>query len=676
MAIPASIDRYEAGFDFAELQKSVHYFGVMAYDLHGIWDEPPITGAHSDIVQINMAIDYMMTKGTVPSSQIVLGLSAYGRSYTLANKTCVKLGCPFREDSNETAIGGCLETTGFVPYVEIADWTDEGERKGYDSITIDPATSSAVMIKDKNQLISYDNPETFQLKVSYASKKCLGGTMVWAIDMIPVDVTKSTSGGASGSGVSGGRGTSDSQNMLDEESASQAYCGKTWDDAISSCKTPCPSGSSDDCAAGETCFAGTPCSEGGAGARPMKNSCKVCPDSTRQGIRTWVEIDVEINGTTTSTTCGDVDYDVFLTVPQKSEICDAAQLAHSKECCYDYPESQCWLCQKDMVFYTVRSEFNITLPDGSKASCGLADKMLSPVEETSEKCITSRDAYFDDCCYRQCSMCDGLGLRWWVEFDESRSLEDAGDKITEDNSTEAPTTCSSIDASLYKDFVEDGTDECTNIKSSYKSECCYAYPTYPCGLCHKGEKRDAMLLAVDSSWVSYYNLINHDSRPGNDTLTLLWANTVEREEKNVTCGVIDNMLNAEPNDSVMCQTERDLYFDTCCFDKCSLCGEKQLAWDYIVDTEAERTCGQIEAEFTANEIYTTSNECKETKADFSDICCFIMPNTPCKLCEEYVRWDDVVDFDGSKSSCKEVSEMLRRQEEASDTCSTAKQVSL
>ena len=144
--------------------------------------------------------------------------------------------------------------------------------------------------------------------------------------------------------------------------------------------------------------------------------------------------------------------------------------------------------------------------------------------------------------------------------------------------------------------------------------------------------------------------------------------------KNVSCGIIDNILNAEPNDSDICMSEKNIYFDLCCFDKCSLCGDKQLAWDFIVDTEAEMTCGQIEAQFTANEVYTTSKECLESKDDFHDICCYIMPDTPCKLCKEYVRWDDEVEFDGSKSSCKEVSEMLRRHEEENEICLLAKQV--
>jgi len=117
--------------------------------------------------------------------------------------------------------------------------------------------------------------------------------------------------------------------------------------------------------------------------------------------------------------------------------------------------------------------------------------MLAPSEASSQKCITSRDAHFDDCCYRQCSLCEGLGLKWWIEFDEAeavRSLEDAKANTAEANSTEVPSTCSSIDSSLYTYFVEDGTEQCTEIKSTYASQCCYEYQTNPCGLCQKGER--------------------------------------------------------------------------------------------------------------------------------------------------------------------------------------------
>lgn len=38
------------------------------------------------------------------------------------------------------------------------------------------------------------------------------------------------------------------------------YCGSSWLDAVSKCQQPCPSGAPSECAAGETCFAGTPVS--------------------------------------------------------------------------------------------------------------------------------------------------------------------------------------------------------------------------------------------------------------------------------------------------------------------------------------------------------------------------------------------------------------------------------
>ena len=105
MAVPASVERSADGFDFINLAPSIHFFNVMAYDLHGIWDDPRIIGAHSEIDGIDNAIDYILTNSSVPASQVVLGLPAYGRSFTLSNDKCLSLGCPFKKNSNVTAIG-------------------------------------------------------------------------------------------------------------------------------------------------------------------------------------------------------------------------------------------------------------------------------------------------------------------------------------------------------------------------------------------------------------------------------------------------------------------------------------------------------------------------------------------------------------------------------------------
>jgi len=681
LAVPASPLRFEVGFDLSNLTKSVHFFNVMSYDLHGVWDDPPIVGAHSEIGLINEAVDYMLTNSSVPASQIVLGMPAYGRSFTMANDTCLSLGCPFKDDSNETAIGGCLDTNGFVPFVEIYNWQEEGPGKGYDSITVDLGTYSAFMVKDDDQLISYDNTETFKAKVDYATNKCLGGTMVWAIDMLPVGTQSAggKSGGGGGSGSSAGIAAGDSvaQSILSEEESILAFCGMDWDDAISTCSKPCPSGLSDECEQGKTCFAGTPCGEGGVIA--VGNTCKICPDTTSQGILSWVEIEVEIDGTSTSTTCGDLDYGLLLSVTKDSETCDTVKLDFAQKCCYSYPESQCTLCRKDLVYYQVRTDLNVTMPDGTDAPCGIVNQMLAPEENDGEKCVTTQDALFDACCYRQCSLCEGQGLKWWLEFDnasveagrktqekneegeeieveaeegdgkldEMKDSEEDEVEVEEEEEEEETKTCSSIDASLYSDFVEAEEDQCLGIKSQYSTDCCYTFPTNPCGLCKQGDTSQ----------------------------TLLWAEEVEHEGRNVSCGVIDNILNAEEDDTPTCASSKETHFDSCCFDKCSLCDDKQLAWDFPVEyyNDTTKTCGDIEATFAANEIKAKSKGCSSVKEDYQALCCFTPPDFPCEICPEYIHWDEAIEFDGEESTCKEATTMLKREEEFSDICSTAKE---
>lgn len=441
------------------------------------------------------------------------------------------------------------------------------------------------------------------------------------------------------------------------------FSGTDWDDAVTTCDRPCPSGISDECDAGETCFAGTPCGEGGVIA--VGDTCKICPDTSSQGILSWVEIEVELEGETTSTTCGDLDYGLLRSVKKDSEECDSIRLDFSQTCCYTYPQEQCTLCRKNSIYYNIRAEWEIMLPDGSLSTCGLASKMLAPEENAGQQCVTTRDALFDACCYKQCSLCDGQGIKWWVEFDLPVEVElmrdlqeDEGDTSTESNAQDESaeeevedeiTTCSSIDSSLYLDFVEADTQECIDIKSQFTSECCYSYPTYPCGLC------------------------NQDGA----SLSLLWANEVEYDGKSVSCGVVDNILNAEEQGETTCDSARENHFEDCCFDKCSLCESgAQLAWDFVVDFEqSTKTCGDIEAIFAAEEVVSSSKECNSAKEDYENLCCFTPPDSPCNVCSEYVRWDETVLFEGEETTCKQATTLLKRLEAESEECSAAMDVS-
>lgn len=347
-------------------------------------------------------------------------------------------------------------------------------------------------------------------------------------------------------------------------------------------------------------------------------------------------------------------------------------------------------CRKGMVYFQVRKELEVTAPTGTVGSCGLISDMLAPEENDSEVCVTTQDALFSQCCYEQCSLCDGQGLKWWIEFEDDtvesgrkiqemidsspfptdrKSFKGAAEdressgstvsrhsierKLDTDQPTYFPTvmqdkTCSSFSASLHTDLVEANDDQCLETKSEYSSECCYSFPTHPCGLCKQGDV----------------------------TQTLLWSNEIMQDGQNISCGIINNILNTEEEGSAICADAKETHFDDCCFDKCSLCGSKQLAWDFVIEyyDDQIKSCGDIEAIFAANKVEANSDDCSSTKADFEDLCCFTPPSSPCELCSEYVRWDEAVEFDNEKSTCKDAIALLKREEELSDQCLTAKEV--
>jgi hypothetical protein len=213
--------------------------------------------------------------------------------------------------------------------------------------------------------------------------------MVWAMDMLPQGTQSAGGDGMGGAGGGSGGGAdddSDMQGILSVEESTDAFCGKDWEDALSTCNRPCPSGLSDDCEKGEMCFAGTTCGDGG-GVIAVGNTCKICPDPTSQGVLTWVEIEVDMNGTSTATKCGDLDYGLFLSVEIESEVCDSLKLEHAQSCCFAYPLDPCTLCAKDQVNYNIRSDLNVTMPDGTEATCGLLEKMVAPEEKDAEKYV-------------------------------------------------------------------------------------------------------------------------------------------------------------------------------------------------------------------------------------------------------------------------------------------------
>lgn len=47
----------------------------------------------------------------------------------------------------------------------------------------DKEAAVQIVVFDKDQWVAYDDEKTLKTKLEFANKRCLGGTMVWAVDL-------------------------------------------------------------------------------------------------------------------------------------------------------------------------------------------------------------------------------------------------------------------------------------------------------------------------------------------------------------------------------------------------------------------------------------------------------------------------------------------------------------
>ena len=187
MTLPTSY-WYLQHFDLLGIQKSVDWFNLMAYDLHGTWDAQskfvgPYIAPHTNITEIDLGLDLLWRSGVDPA-KVVMGQGWYGRSFTLKDPSCNKPdgACEF---SGGAKAGPCSDAAGILDLQEIDDIIAKNNLK--------PVHDEKAAVKwitwDNDQWVSYDDTDTFSQKKDFANSRCLGGLMVWAVDQ--VDQTKS-----------------------------------------------------------------------------------------------------------------------------------------------------------------------------------------------------------------------------------------------------------------------------------------------------------------------------------------------------------------------------------------------------------------------------------------------------------------------------------------------------
>ncbi|KAF1968718.1 glycoside hydrolase [Bimuria novae-zelandiae CBS 107.79] len=134
IALPASY-WYLRNFPVDKMSATVDYFIHITYDLHGQWDygskdvranaNPGCpTGnclrSHVNLTETMTALS-MVTKAGVQASKIMIGVSSYGRSFKVADRSCTGVNCKFTGSNiqSDADPGDCTATSGYIADAEL-----------------------------------------------------------------------------------------------------------------------------------------------------------------------------------------------------------------------------------------------------------------------------------------------------------------------------------------------------------------------------------------------------------------------------------------------------------------------------------------------------------------------------------------------------------------------------
>ncbi|KAF9249765.1 CAZyme family GH18 [Penicillium roqueforti] len=177
---------YLRWFDLPSMVKYADWINLMTYDLHGVWDSTDPIGsivqAHTNLTEIKQSAE-LFWRVDIPPEKLVMGFGFYGRSFTLADKSCTKPGCPFKGASSP---GPCSDTGGILAYYEIQailDGTSSSSKRSTITPIHDKNDAVNYFTFDDDQWVSYDDETTFAQKVTWANEVGLGGAMIWASDL-------------------------------------------------------------------------------------------------------------------------------------------------------------------------------------------------------------------------------------------------------------------------------------------------------------------------------------------------------------------------------------------------------------------------------------------------------------------------------------------------------------
>ncbi|KAG0287358.1 hypothetical protein BGZ96_008686 [Linnemannia gamsii] len=185
-------------FDIPKLAQHVDWFNIMAYNLHGQWEDmvfcaAPLydTALHTKYngYSVDDATKSMVPKSVSPK-KFNLGLSLSGVTFTLKDKKKTTPGSPAqgpgKEGCQEKGAMAYFEARKLANNLQIADVQsrapDQFQRTVTQEPKMDPIGKCMYMVVNEDQWVGYDNPETFELKMEYLRKAGFGGVSIWSMD--------------------------------------------------------------------------------------------------------------------------------------------------------------------------------------------------------------------------------------------------------------------------------------------------------------------------------------------------------------------------------------------------------------------------------------------------------------------------------------------------------------
>jgi len=186
------IDGQLPSYNMANMNKNLDMINLMAYDIHGHWEDK--TGHHALLHvkeeddrlnytdSIEWIIDNWIALGADPK-KMALGLPAYGRTFKLAGSETGYMA-PCELGSNGLYSGQAGPYTregGYLAYYEVC----ERLKSGWTSVWDDEGKVPYAF--GDGDWVGYDNPDSIELKVQLAKSKGLGGIMWWAVDVDDFD---------------------------------------------------------------------------------------------------------------------------------------------------------------------------------------------------------------------------------------------------------------------------------------------------------------------------------------------------------------------------------------------------------------------------------------------------------------------------------------------------------